>query len=142
MTLLRKILAITLQGFDNRSRKPRHRGLAPQVPIDHVNGIGMVAHSAVQSDDELRSRLEALSARQRSVFLAFTFDRMTDAEVALYHGISRRAVRRALYEAVSIIDRGTIPERRSWAPVLALRCLASGHARALMDTVKNLANHG
>lgn len=142
MILLRKILAITLQSFDNHSRKPRRRHPAPQVPIDDVDDIGVVAHSAVQSDDELRSRLEALSARQRSVFLAYTFDRMSDDEVALYHGISRRAARRALYEAVSIIDRGTIPERRSWAPLLALCRLASGYARDLMDTVKDLANHG
>lgn len=141
MTMLRKIFAITLRRFGHRSRKPRHRRLMHQVQIDRVDDNVAVARGAPQSDDELRSRLEALSARQRSVFLAYTFDRMSDEEVALYHGISRWAARRALYQAVSIIDCGITPERRFWAPPLALRCLASGRARDLMDAVKNLADH-
>lgn len=113
MTMLCKILAITLPRFGNRSCKPPHRCLISQAQIDRVDGNVAVAHGVSQSNDELRDRLEAMSALQRSVFLAYTFDRMTDEEVARYHGISRRAARRALYQAVSIIDRSTVPELRS-----------------------------
>ena len=56
MTMLRKILAITLPRFGNRSCKPPHRCLISQAQIDRVDGNVAVAHGVSQSNDELRDR--------------------------------------------------------------------------------------
>jgi RNA polymerase sigma-70 factor (ECF subfamily) len=99
-------------------RFEKHKGAAPQTSLEEVadtdsNSDPLATASRRQLEDDVKSVLNNLSTRQRTIFQLKVFQEMSIAEIAESMGLAQGTVKSHLFRATRIVQK----KLKGWAGV-------------------------